>query len=136
MASTCITVNRIDEAAMRHDYGLEVHGYNIIYRDKDLQTPHNADRRMIQELDAIQNLTIRERLELFIVKKSRCGLVVKALDSQAKGCGFKSCLAQDKDYWWGKVSEAHLQKCAYSPEHCPLWLGDRLHSKSSMPHKK
>ena len=37
-----------------------------------------------------------------------CGLVVKALDSHARGCGFKSCLAQDKDYWWGKVAGAHL----------------------------
>ena len=34
---------------------------------------------------------------------SRCGLAVKALDSHTRGCGFKSCLAQDKDYWWGKV---------------------------------
>ena len=39
------------------------------------------------------------------------GLVVKALDLYARGCGFKSCLAQDKDYWWGKVMGAHLHKC-------------------------
>ena len=69
-------------------------------------------------------------------KKSRRGLVVEALDSHARGCGFKSCLAQDKDYWWGKVTGAHLHKCAHSPGHCPLWLGNRLRSKSSMPHKK
>ena len=75
--------------------------------------------------------------------KSRRSLVVKALDSHARGRGFKSCLAQDKDYlaiylayWWGKVTGAHLHKCAHSPGHCPLWLGNRLRSKSSMPHKK
>ena len=67
-------------------------------------------------------------------KTSRRGLVVKALDSHARGRGFKSCLAQDKDYWWGKVTGVHLHKCAHSPGHCPLWLGNRLHSKSSMPH--
>ena len=70
------------------------------------------------------------------VRTSRRGLVVKALDSHARSCGFKSCLAQDKDYWWGKVTGAHLHKCAHSPGHCPLWLGNRLHSKSSMSHKK
>ena len=52
--------------------------------------------------------------------------MVKALDSHARGRGFKSCLAQDKDYWWGKVTGAHLHKCAHSPGHCPLWLGNRL----------
>ena len=61
--------------------------------------------------------------------------MVKALDSHARGCGFKSCPAQDKDYWWGKVTAAHLHKCAHSPGHCPLWLGNRLHSKSSMLQK-
>ena len=62
--------------------------------------------------------------------------MVKALDSHARGCGFKSCLAQDKDYWWGKVTGAHLHKSAHSPGHCPLWLGNRLRLKSSIPHKK
>ena len=40
--------------------------------------------------------------------KIRRGLVAKALDSHARGCGFKSCLAQGKVYWWGKVTGAHL----------------------------
>ena len=35
-----------------------------------------------------------------ILNKSRRGLVAKALDSHATGCGFKSCPAQDKDYRW------------------------------------
>ena len=61
--------------------------------------------------------------------------MVKALDSHARGCGLKSCLAQDKDCWWGKVTGAHLHKCVHSPGHCPLWLGNRLHSKSSMSQK-
>ena len=68
-----------------------------------------------------------------IIQSRRC-LVVQALDSHARGCGFKSCLSQDKDYWWGKVTVAHLHKCAHSPGYCPLWLGNRLRSKSSMPH--
>ena len=68
--------------------------------------------------------------------KSRRGLVVKALDSYARGCGFKSCLAQDKDYWWGKVTGANLHKCTHFPGHCPFWLGNRLRSKSSMLQKK
>ena len=47
---------------MRHD---------IAYRDnKDLETRHAADRKMIQELDAIQNPTMRERFDRAIVKKA------------------------------------------------------------------
>ena len=55
-------------------------------------------------------------------------LDVKTLDSHARRCGFKSCLARDKDYWWRKVTGAHLHKCAHSPGHCPLWLGWQEHS--------
>ena len=33
-------------------------------------------------------------------------------------------------------AKAHLHKCAHSPGYCPLWLGNRLRSRSSMPHKK
>ena len=55
-------INRVDAAAMRHD---------IAYRDnKDLETRHAADRKMIQELDAIQNPTMRERFDRAIVKKA------------------------------------------------------------------
>ena len=54
-------INRIDAAAMRHD---------ILYRDnKDLEARHAADRRMIQELDAIRNPTMHERFDQAIVKK-------------------------------------------------------------------
>ena len=60
---------------------------------------------------------------------------VKALDSHTRGCGFKSCLAQDKDYWWGKAMGSHFHKCAHSPGHCPLWLGNRLCLRSSMSNK-
>ena len=66
--------------------------------------------------------------------ESRRGLVVKALDSHARSCGFKSCLAQDEDYWWKKVTGAHLHKCVHS--YYPLRLGNRLRSKLIMPHKK
>ena len=54
-------INRVDAAAKRHD---------IFYRDHDdLSERHEADRRMIQELDAIQNPTMREKLERVVVKK-------------------------------------------------------------------
>ena len=58
--------------------------------------------------------------------------MVKALDWHTRGRGFKSCLAQDKDYWWGKITGTHLHKCAHSPGHCPLRLGNRLCLKSSI----
>ena len=55
-------INKVDAASMRHD---------IAYRDnKDLKTRHAADRKMIQELDAIQNPTMRERFDRAIVKKA------------------------------------------------------------------
>ena len=55
-------INRIDQAAMKHD---------IFYRDnEDLNARHEADKRMIQELDAIENPTMRERFERLIVKKA------------------------------------------------------------------
>ena len=31
--------------------------------------------------------------------------VVRTLGSHTRDYGFKSCLAQDNDYWWGKVTE-------------------------------
>ena len=55
-------LNRVDAAAMRHD---------IFYRDHDdLTERHEADRIMIQELDTIQNPSLRERFERAIVKKA------------------------------------------------------------------
>ena len=55
-------MNRIDAAAMKHD---------IFYRDHDdLTERHKADRIMIQELDAIEKPTLRERFERAIVKKA------------------------------------------------------------------
>ena len=63
--------------------------------------------------------------------------MVKALeDSHARGCEFKSCLTQDKDYWLRNVTGVHLHKCAHSPGRCPFWLVNRLHSKLSTPHTK
>ena len=55
-------INRVDTAAKRHD---------IFYRNHDdLSKRHEADRRMIQELDAIQNSTMRKKLERVIVKNA------------------------------------------------------------------
>ena len=54
-------INRIDQAALKHD---------IIYRDhKDIETRHNADLDMIRELESIQNPTFREKVErAFIIR--------------------------------------------------------------------
>ena len=56
-----IPVNRVDWAAYRHD---------LAYRDNnDIQTRHAADKKMIQELEAIENPTFRERVERMLIKK-------------------------------------------------------------------
>ena len=45
--------------------------HDIIYRDhKDLASRHQADQKIINELDNIQNKTIRERIESALVKKA------------------------------------------------------------------
>ena len=47
---------------MRHD---------IIYMDnKNLQTRHAADRKMLQEINSIPNPSLRERLDRAIVNNS------------------------------------------------------------------
>ena len=58
-----IPINRVDAAAYRHD---------LAYRDAgdDLSKKHQADREMIQELDNIQNPTMRERFDNFLVKNA------------------------------------------------------------------
>ena len=60
--SDSIPINGIDWAAYRHD---------IAYKNAgdDLAKKHEADRIMIQELDQLNNLTIKQRLTRFIVKK-------------------------------------------------------------------
>lgn len=56
-----IPINRVDAAAYRHD---------LAYRKfKDIENRHAADRRMIAEMDAIENPTFRERIERMLVKK-------------------------------------------------------------------
>lgn len=51
--------NRIDAAAYKHD---------LAYRDfDDIENRHNADRKMIEELNAIQNPTFRERVDRALV---------------------------------------------------------------------
>lgn len=57
-----IPINRVDLAAYHHD---------LAYRDnKDIESRHAADRKMIQELDAIENPSFRERVERMLVKKA------------------------------------------------------------------
>ena len=54
-------INRVDAAAYRHD---------LAYRNHDLKSRHAADKKMIQELDSIQNPSFRERIERMFVKKA------------------------------------------------------------------
>ncbi len=54
-------INRIDEAALKHD---------IFYRDhSDIKERHQADLEMIEELNNIKNPTFREKVERVIVIK-------------------------------------------------------------------
>src|SRR6266581_4903677 len=55
-----ISINRIDEASLRHD---------LTYYNKNLNSRHEADRKMLEELKNIDNPTIREKIERFIVSK-------------------------------------------------------------------
>ena len=56
-------INRVDAAAYRHD---------LAYRDagEALEAKHQADRQMIAELDAIQDPTIRERIDRLLAKNA------------------------------------------------------------------
>ena len=55
-------INRIDEAAYKHD---------LKYRDhSDIKSRHQADKEMIEELDNISSPTFRERVERMLVKKA------------------------------------------------------------------
>lgn len=53
-------INRVDAAAFNHD---------VAYHDhQDVKSRNEADRRMLAELDAIQNPTLRERLDRAVVR--------------------------------------------------------------------
>ena len=54
-------INRVDEVCMRHDidYG----------NTTTLEEKHEADREMLYNLSLIQNPTLREKVDRFIVKK-------------------------------------------------------------------
>ncbi|ESO87080.1 hypothetical protein LOTGIDRAFT_154570 [Lottia gigantea] len=53
-------VNRVDAAALKHD---------ILYRNKDINFRHEADRQMIIELETIPNPAFKERMQrAFIIK--------------------------------------------------------------------
>ena len=53
-------INRVDEVCMRHD----IDDGNIT-----LEENHEADREMLYNLSLIQNPTLREKVDRFIVKK-------------------------------------------------------------------
>jgi len=55
-----IPVDRCDLAAMNHD---------IKYYDENLKNRHIYDKEMLEELKNIKDLTIKERLERFIISK-------------------------------------------------------------------
>ena len=54
-------ISRVDEVCMRHDinYG----------NSTTLEEKHEADREMLYNLSLIQNPTLREKVDRFIVKK-------------------------------------------------------------------
>ncbi|ESO89916.1 hypothetical protein LOTGIDRAFT_164611 [Lottia gigantea] len=53
-------VNRVDAAALKHD---------ILYRNKDINFRHEADRQMIIELENIPNPTFKERMQRALIIK-------------------------------------------------------------------
>ena len=67
-------VDRVDQAAYYHDLA-----YNEY---KDTESRNIADREMLQQLDSIENPSIRERIEMAIVRpiintKQKFGLGLK-----------------------------------------------------------
>ena len=58
-----IPKNRVDWASYHHDLAYRNAGDN-------LELKHLADRKMIEELDSIQNPTLAERFQRALVKKS------------------------------------------------------------------
>ena len=52
-------INRVDAAALKHD---------IAYNNHDIRTRQKADIDLIQDLNEIQNPTLRERIDRFLVK--------------------------------------------------------------------
>ncbi|ESO85886.1 hypothetical protein LOTGIDRAFT_167640 [Lottia gigantea] len=53
-------VNRVDAAALKHD---------ILYRNKDITSRHEADKQMIIELENIPNPTFKERIQRALIIK-------------------------------------------------------------------
>ncbi|ESO92968.1 hypothetical protein LOTGIDRAFT_161996 [Lottia gigantea] len=53
-------VNRVDAAALKHD---------ILYRNKDITSKHEADKQMITELENIPNPTFKERMQRALIIK-------------------------------------------------------------------
>ncbi|ESP02097.1 hypothetical protein LOTGIDRAFT_157246 [Lottia gigantea] len=53
-------VNRVDAAALKHD---------ILYRNKDITSRHEADKQMIIELENIPNPTFKERMQRALIIK-------------------------------------------------------------------
>ena len=73
-------VDRVDQAAYYHELA-----YNEY---KDTENRNIADREMLQQLDSIENPSIREKIEMAIIKpiintKQRFGLGLK--DRSARG---------------------------------------------------
>src|SRR3954452_11766516 len=53
-------VDRVDEAAMHHDLAYHIH------KDKDKR--HEADRKLLADIDSIQNPTFKEKLKALTTK--------------------------------------------------------------------
>jgi hypothetical protein len=78
-------VDRVDEAAYHHDLAYAAHS--------DTANRNVADRVMLQELDSIDNPTMREKIERAIVKpiinaKQRFGLGLKDRNRTSSALNF------------------------------------------------
>jgi hypothetical protein len=78
-------INKVDEVCLRHD---------VAYRDSDLGkgTRQEADKKMLEELSSLQDLSINEKLARAVIKpiistKHKLGLGIKKTNrKKPKNC--------------------------------------------------
>ena len=107
-----IPINGIDWAAYRHDLAYKAAG-------DDLAKKHEADRIMIQELDALENLPLKTKLTRFMVKKILQSKVKFGLGINASKHG-NNCVKCLKLYGSGMSEE--LAKIKHAPYRKPKFF--------------
>ena len=108
-------INRVDAASYKHD---------LAYRNNDITSRHEADRKMIQELDSIQNPTFRERIERMFVKKA---LQTKMLFGQGIDLNERFATEIHKEY---RKPKYLLKVKVFNKD--DIWSADLI----NMPHKR